>query len=513
MSGRSRSAGPSLRNTAASTRENERSIINRNGMLSWLDSSSLQSVLISLVALSISYTWLKFGIEKSQSWQSRGLAIQPEPTLVIYVYSNSDPEYRKNLEFFIKEAIKPNDGCDYVIVLQQDSPEDVPWPNLRLLLNGTKHLNTTAGATTDKKSMNPPFLPSNARFLLHPNKCFDLGTVGWVLKTQIKNLSKYKYFMWLNSSVRGPFLPPFLRRHLHWTLPFTSKLSTSSRTTRTIRTSRTTSASRTAQFTPEVKLVGATINCGGAQGLPPEPHVQSYITATDSIGLKLLLASPGVFTCWNEMADVVINSEIGASRAIFDAGYSIDCLMSRYQGFNWLEYYQQLLRDQDNLQNKSCSGEESREVSKKQGIANENPLPLPCNQGLNPLQPGFNDGIDVDIYEVIFIKIKDSFLKSSGWRPAVTAATTARWIEETDAGGAVLADSVQHNAWLEQGMAEKVIVDAKKRGRKCFDVDFYLTANENDLGFFRKMESTEVEAWDQFIDMGVYEGRPHRWIC
>jgi hypothetical protein len=468
-SGRSRSAGH--RNTAASDRDDHKTSINNGISIEQLGfSSSLRSVITALFGLFISYTWLKFGIESSQTLQSRGiLAIQP--TLVIYVYSNSDPEYLKNLEFFIREAIKPNDGCDYVIVLQQNAPEDLLWPSNSLL-------NATAAATTAYENF--PLLPPNARFLLHPNECYDLGTVGWVLQTQIKNISKYKYFIWLNSSVRGPFLPPFLRNTFHWTRPFTSKL-----------------ASSLTKKAGQVKLVGSTINCGGAQGLPPQPHVQSYISATDAIGLKILQAASGVFSCWEKMADVVVNSEIGASKAIFDAGYSIDCLMGRYQGFNWFEYYQLGLEN-----NKNSSGFEV-----------ENSPLLPCNEGLNPLQPDFNDGIDVNIYEVLFIKVKDSFLKSDGWRSAVAAATTARWIEETDTGGAVLVDSVQRNTWLEQGVAEKVILDAKKRGRKCFDVDFYLTANEYDLGFFRKLKNSEEEAWNQFIEMGVYEGRPHRWLC
>jgi hypothetical protein len=540
MSGRSRSAGPSLRNTAALHRDDGdqgRSIINRNEIRSWLDSSSIRSVFLALFSLFISYTWLKFGIERSQSWQSRGLASLKNhslsPTLVIYVYSGSDPEYLTNLEFFIQEAIKPNDGCEYVIVLQQNTPEDLPWPDFNTVLNGTTAKTTAAAAAeinekpSEKLIKSAPLLPSNARFLLHPNECFDLGTVGWVLQTQIKNINKYKYFIWLNSSVRGPFLPPYLRGRLHWTVPFTSKLSTSfssSRTSTTARTSSITdfsirtsssSSSSSKQFSKEeVKLVGATINCGGAHGLPPQPHVQSYITATDSIGLNILLSSPGVFTCWQEMADVVVNSEIGASRAIFDAGYSIDCLMSRYQGFNWLEYHYQLAKNKN--KGLSGSGEISSidEIEEEETYNDENVPLLPCNEGLNPLQPGFNDGIDVNIYEIMFVKVKDSFLKTGGgWRSATAAVTTARWNEETSTGGAVLLDSVQRNAWIEQGMPEKVMLEAKRRGRKCFDFDFYLTANEYDLGFFRKLKNTEEETWNQFIEMGVYEGRPRRWIC
>ena len=50
---------------------------------------------------------------------------------------------------------------------------------------------------------------------------------------------------------------------MHWTEPFLDKLSSS------------------------VKLVGPTINCGGAYGRPPVPHVQSYVAATDRLGLQV----------------------------------------------------------------------------------------------------------------------------------------------------------------------------------------------------------------------------------
>ena len=44
----------------------------------------------------------------------------------------------------------------------------------------------------------------------------------------------------------------------------------------------------TDKITEDVKLVGATINCGGAYGVPPTPHVQSYLVATDLQGLAVL---------------------------------------------------------------------------------------------------------------------------------------------------------------------------------------------------------------------------------
>ena len=38
-----------------------------------------------------------------------------------------------------------------------------------------------------------------------------------------------------------------------------------------------------------------------------------------------------VFRCHDDMAQLVMQSELGASRAILDAGYNLDCLLIRYQ--------------------------------------------------------------------------------------------------------------------------------------------------------------------------------------
>lgn len=81
--------------------------------------------------------------------------------------------------------------------------------------------------------------------------------------------SRFKYFIWLNSSGRGPFLPPYyaeISQGASWTRAFTAKL------------------------TDKVKLVGSSISCGGAYTYPPTPHVQTYAVATDRQGLEVLLA-------------------------------------------------------------------------------------------------------------------------------------------------------------------------------------------------------------------------------
>lgn len=56
-----------------------------------------------------------------------------------------------------------------------------------------------------------PDLPNRARYVYHENACFDWGTFGWALHDPKINIQvdAYKYFIFMNSSVRGPFLPPY----------------------------------------------------------------------------------------------------------------------------------------------------------------------------------------------------------------------------------------------------------------------------------------------------------------
>lgn len=80
-------------------------------------------------------------------------------------------------------------------------------------------------------------------------------------------------------------LPPFpcsppAQGQLHWAAPLLSRLS------------------------PSVKLVGPTISCEGspldgdqAGVWRTNPHVQSYVVATDAAGLQLLVADGRVFKC------------------------------------------------------------------------------------------------------------------------------------------------------------------------------------------------------------------------
>lgn len=48
------------------------------------------------------------------------------------------------------------------------------------------------------------------------------------------------------------------------------------------------------------------------------------------VGLAILLRAGTVFRCYNHIHLTMFHSELGASKAILDAGFGLDCLMLRW---------------------------------------------------------------------------------------------------------------------------------------------------------------------------------------
>ncbi len=263
--------------------------------------------------------------------------------LVIYVYAANHIHALKNLRYFIRTAVRSDDYADYFFILQQ--------------VNNTY---------MDERLL--PSLPNNAHYIHHENKCFDLGTVGWFFdtytignpyqanntkpKTILVNLRQYSYFILMNSSIRGPFFPTYLkfilndiRQKFFWYRVFT------------------------AQISEKLKLVGCTISCSTA------PHVQSYLLVTDFVGLSLLIKpsnTTGIFDCYSTAGEVIVNGEIAASTRILEAGYNIGSLQTKYQDWDF-------------------SIRENRQ----------------CNKYRNPYTDKAVDGITLDPYEILFVKFNN----------------------------------------------------------------------------------------------------------
>ena len=205
----------------------------------------------------------------------------PAETLVVYTYSKSDPEYERNLEYFVAHGMWEGDGCQYLIIVQQVRARPVRrptlpvqralWPARRTTLSAWRAAQhfarrpghgcggpgpvsqlAAAGMTAADSHDQPcqllltmwaaapgrcsscgdqplsapadlawlqgnglfeagslPQLPSNAQYIYHENRCYDWGTFGWALGSGKVDPSKYRHIVFMNSSIRGPFLPPY----------------------------------------------------------------------------------------------------------------------------------------------------------------------------------------------------------------------------------------------------------------------------------------------------------------
>lgn len=203
-------------------------------------------------------------------------------TVILYAYYET-PRTIFNIDFYTKIGIEKSDNIFYVITI-----------------NGYNC------------SVDLPDLP-NVIILKRENIGFDFGAHGYALEWLANNNMIFKSYIFLNASVVGPFLPTYYPKSLHWSNIFISKI------------------------TDEVKLVGTSISClpkSDAGGFGPK--VAGYCFATDDIGLNILLNNKTIFVN-HETKFNAIMAEYGLTSAIMTAGYTIDCLMYRYENVDWTD--------------------------------------------------------------------------------------------------------------------------------------------------------------------------------
>jgi hypothetical protein len=102
---------------------------------------------------------------------------RPNDLVVLYAYHET-PIARENAEFFIRHGL--HDNADFVFIFNGETYLDELLPKNR----------------------------SNIRVVRRTNDCFDMGSYGAVLMEDNKAMVKrYKRFILMNSSIRGPFIP------------------------------------------------------------------------------------------------------------------------------------------------------------------------------------------------------------------------------------------------------------------------------------------------------------------
>ena len=120
------------------------------------------------------------------------------------------------------------------------------------------------------------------RFLafFRSNRGFDYGGHGAFLRKLGMSEQwpatrlNFTHFIWLNSGVRGPFLPQWTPSNWHWSQAFTDLLGT--RPTGSERVVHLVGTSITC-LSPEDECVVQDPQCAG-------PKVEGFMTATDAIG-------------------------------------------------------------------------------------------------------------------------------------------------------------------------------------------------------------------------------------
>lgn len=203
-------------------------------------------------------------------------------SLIVYTYYNS-PSSNYNLSFFAKKELTYKENIDYIIVI-----------------NGKEYDSSIIFPRID-----------NLTIIKRENIGYDFGGHNCALEYIKEKNKTYDYYFFMNSGVIGPIIPHYMSSE-HWSEIFIRKINYS------------------------VKLVGTTIVCLphtdlGGYG----PKVEGFFFMVDQIGLDLLINQKTIFCNHDSKVSAIVNGEYGLSKCILNNGYSIDCMLRKYQGKDW----------------------------------------------------------------------------------------------------------------------------------------------------------------------------------
>lgn len=190
--------------------------------------------------------------------------------LVLYVFH----EITENVKFFLNNAVFEHPNIDFIFISQGCDTSSIVC----------------------KKNMT---------IIKRQNLGRDFG--GWsdVILTKV-NIKLYDYFIFINSTCIGPFLPGYCKTN-EWPDMMIKMIDN------------------------ETKLVGPTIGNHNYHF-----HVQSYCFATDQIGLNILIKTE-IFKVEMkpEPYEVILDQEVLMSHEIISAGYNIGCFLLCFRGIDF----------------------------------------------------------------------------------------------------------------------------------------------------------------------------------
>lgn len=207
--------------------------------------------------------------------------------LVLYSYFETENS-KDNLTFFIKNGVFNNDEVSYIFLINNH-----------------------------KCSVSIPEYFKNVKVIKRDNIGIDFASwsEGLIESNESKSVSSqsksfatesYDYFIFLNDTVIGPFLPRYNK--IEWYKLFCNLLDN------------------------KYKLSGITINYIPFSNSKYSKHVQSMAFCTDKVGLNLLIENKILLdnqydTIFKKSKiDYIIKYEIGMSKVIINNGYKITAL-------------------------------------------------------------------------------------------------------------------------------------------------------------------------------------------
>ena len=237
---------------------------------------------------------------------------EPDSVLVSYSYFEKDKIQEANFRFFV--AVGMGIESDYQtpeqtkFVVVQNGPQCTPCSVFESLLEYSQDATDALAPHAKAVFFGNP----------HPTLLIRAENIGMdiaahnitIMHLQEQSiLTKYKYFVLLNSSVKGPFFPSWLPPKWQWTNGFTDRLTSS------------------------VKAVSSSLTCLPALDLGgPGPRLESWAFAVDSSAMNVLIQD-GLFeirSCKVCPDGIIVQGEYALSRILFDHDFNIATLLSMY---------------------------------------------------------------------------------------------------------------------------------------------------------------------------------------
>ena len=198
--------------------------------------------------------------------------------LVLYVFHI----YNKRVEHFIKNSIFDDENIDFIIISNNINKNEEIEKNIEKF--------------------------KNTKIIYRENIGFDFG--GWSYAILKDNLYyKYNKFLFVNSSVIGPFIPSNYNKR--WVYKFVDELK------------------------DNIKLFGCTINTNGKP--KTDSHVQSYLFTMDKITLEYLIKCKIFSNTYiaKSLKQAIYKKEILMSRKIIQNNWNIGSLLSCYKNVDF----------------------------------------------------------------------------------------------------------------------------------------------------------------------------------